>query len=250
MRGCVAKCVVAVIVTVGWAGISFGAEPSTRPAGSPPATGPTTKPRELIKVTSKDGKGLTVLVDVNEAPEVKEWALKAANYAIEVYPKIAAALPSDGYTPPNEVTLYFKPMNGVAFTTGRKITVASQWITKHPSDIGLVGHELTHVVQHYGGGNKDAGWVTEGVADYVRYYVLEVGTPQARFNAERSSYKNGYQPAAGMLNWLEKEKGPGFVQKLNAICRAKQYTPEKFKELTGQTPDEAWEAFKGTLGKK
>ena len=80
----------------------------------------------------------------------------------------------------------------------------------------MVAHELTHVIQHYRRGGP--GWLVEGVADYVRYYVIEPGTRRGRFDPQRSDYKRGYQPAAGLLNWLESRR-PGLVIGLNAAMR-------------------------------
>ena len=48
---------------------------------------------------------------LQKAPESSH----SGGWGIEQYPKIAKALPGDGYTPPNEVTLYFKPMTGGIF---------------------------------------------------------------------------------------------------------------------------------------
>ena len=90
---------------------------------------------------------------------------------------------------------------------------------------------------------KNPGWLVEGIADYIRYYVVEPGARQGRFNAEKTSYKRGYQPAAGLLNWLEKGN-PGIVVKLNTAMREGSYSPELFKELAGGDPDEVWEKFK------
>ena len=33
------------------------------------------------------------------------------------------------------------------------------------------------------------------------YYVVEPGSKRAAFDRQRSHYRSGYQPAAGLLNW-------------------------------------------------
>src|SRR5947208_12991929 len=141
--------------------------------------------------------------------------------------------------------MVIKHDKGVAYTGGTVITINYDYVSKHKDDLGMVAHELTHVIQKY---RRGEGWITEGIADYVRYYVVEPGSKRAGFNAERQSYKGGYQPAAGMLAWLEKDK-PGTVSKLNAALRAGKYKEDFFKELTGGTPDEEWEKFKATKKK-
>ena len=218
------------------------AEPAKQPAGGGDAKAPQT--RELIQVSAKDG--LTVLLDVNDVPEAKEWALKAADYAIKWYPELSKRLASEGYEPPKEVTLEFKHMRGVAHTRDRTITIAAKWIKDNPEDIGMVAHELVHVVQRYHRGGP--GWLTEGIADYLRYYVVEPGVDRARFDPDRSSYKSGYQPAAGLLNYIETQK-PGAVAKMNDLLRAGQWTDDSFKEIAGGTPDELWEQFKASQAK-
>ena len=229
------------------AATAFAEPPASKPATLPSAPS-TTKPRTLLKVTAAPQKGqtepLVILLDVNDVPELKEWALKAANYAIEWHPKISAQLPSDGFNSPREVTLVFKVMNGVAYTSGKTITISAAWVKKHPEDLGMVAHELTHVIQHYQG-RGNPGWLVEGIADYVRYYIVEPGTRGSRFDPARG-YKGGYQPAAALINWLEKEH-PGIMVKLNDLMRAGKYTGEQFKDLAGGEPDEVWEMFKGTL---
>jgi hypothetical protein len=237
----------ALVAVAGAAGPARAADaPATRPAtDKAPAA-----ERKLIKVTGVHAdtkEPITVVIDVNDAPEHEAWAKEAATYAIKWYPTIERTLATDGFTPPREFRLVFKRMKGVAYTTGNVITVSAEYVSGHQDDRGMVAHELTHVIQRY---RRGEGWLTEGIADYVRYYVVEPGTPRARFDPDRQQYKGGYQPAAGMLNWLETTKGPGVIAKLNAAQRAGKYTPEVFKEVAGGTPDEVWDVYRATLKTK
>lgn len=204
--------------------------------------------KEKIDLGGKDRKAITVEVDVTEAPDAKDWARKAADYALEWYPKLCEALPSEGYEPPTDIRLEFKPMDGVAHASGSTVTISSKWIEKYPDDLGMVAHELVHVVQRYkrrGG----PGWLTEGIADYVRYYVVEPGSKRAAFDRQKSNYRSGYQPAAGLLNWIEKKK-PGTVVKLNTALREGRYTDDLFKKLAGGNADELWDQFKADANAK
>jgi hypothetical protein len=218
--------------------------PTTRPTA-------TTKPaRELIRISAPlapDSKEqITAVVDVNDAPQFKEWGIKAANYALKWYPELAKSLASDGFTPPREFGIVIRDVKGVAYTAGTTITINVGYLKNHTDDLGMVAHELVHVIQHYRG-RGNPGWLVEGVADYMRYFVVEPGAKNARFDPDRSDYKRGYQPAAGLLNWIEKQKGPGTVAKLNEIMRTGKFKPDTFKEVTGYEPDEAWTAFKESL---
>jgi hypothetical protein len=217
------------------------------PATQPRAT--TAPARELIRIsaTLPDSKEkITAVVDVNGAPEYKEWGIKAANYALKWYPELDKHLPSDGFTPPREFGIVIREAKGVAYTSGTTITINVGYLKNHTDDLGMVAHELVHVIQHYRG-RGNPGWLVEGIADYMRYFVVEPGAKNARFNPERSSYKNGYQPAAAMLNYIEKQKGPGIVVKLNQIMREGKFKPDTFKEITGYEPDELWTDFKASL---
>lgn len=214
--------------------------------GDNPTTAPTTQ-RVQINVTGTpqgETEPLTFVLDITDSPESEKWARLAGDYAMKWYPKLCQTLPSEGYVPTRKVTLVFRSMKGVAYTIGNNIVISAAWIKQHPEDLGMVAHELTHVVQHYTKGERP-GWLVEGIADYVRYYIVEPGSKQARFNADRG-YKGGYQPAAGMINYIETNH-PGAVVKLNELMRTAKYTPEDFKTIAGGDADETWEKFKATL---
>ncbi|HEX8916026.1 MAG TPA: basic secretory protein-like protein [Humisphaera sp.] len=223
--------------------------PATRPAAAPGE-------RPTVKMTAKHPKtkeDLVVLLDWNDAPAAEGYARRAGEYALKVYPQIEQALASDGYTPTREFRLLFKPVpNGTpAYASGTTITCNSDYVTKGgKDDLGMVGHELAHVIQRYRRGNVDSGWLTEGIADWVRYYVLEPGSPRARFDVDKAKFKDAYQPAAAFLDYLERTKGPGVVSKLNAALRAGKYKPEMLQELVGGAPEEAFEKFRAEAKEK
>ena len=108
----------------------------------------------------------------------------------------------------------------------------------------MIAHELTHIIQSNRPGTP--GWLTEGIADYVRYYVVEPGSKRAAFDPAKSSYSRGYQPAAALLNWLETQK-PGTVAKLQHLSRQGTYSAEKFEEITGGHPEAHWKEFVESL---
>ena len=215
---------------------------AARPVFAAPQTQPATRP--LIEIHSKV---FTVFLDVNDSPASKAWALKAARYAISVYPRIVAQLPSHGFEAPRFAIFVFKVMPGVAYTSRTTVTISALWIRRYPDDFGMVAHELTHVVQHYQVVDNKAIWLVEGMADYIRYYVIEPDSPRRRFNPNRSSYRNGYQPAAGMLNWVVRTHDPEFIVKINAALRDGIYSPKVFAALAGGSPDQIWQRFKATL---
>jgi hypothetical protein len=135
--------------------------------------------------------------------------------------------------------------DGVAATSGDRVVFNPRWFKKYPEDIDVVTHEVMHIVQDYGQ-TTGPGWLTEGIADYVRY-KFGVNNPGANWALpafrSQQSYTNSYRVTARFLEWLEKRGNKGIVKKLDADMRAHTYTAEVWKEETGQSLDELWKAY-------
>jgi hypothetical protein len=111
-------------------------------------------------------------VDVKDAPEMKEWAEKSARLCEQWYSRINDDLKSERFQPPRRVRMTIKKMNGVAYTSGARITGSAAFFKQHPDDFGAMIHETVHVVQGYRlPGNP--GWLVEGIADYIRFFKYE-----------------------------------------------------------------------------
>lgn len=187
---------------------------------------------------------LTVELDTSEVPDLRAWGEKARDLMVEWYPRFVNLIPTQGFTPPNKVALVLRKSDkGIGGTSGGRIEVSSHWIEKHPDDIGLVVHELVHVIQSYP--SPDPGWVTEGVADYLRWAIYEA-KPLAWFHVpqEAKGYRRSYQVAAGFLLWLESGPAPGIVNKLNTAMRKRAYSDDLFKKESGRSLDELWEDYR------
>jgi hypothetical protein len=189
---------------------------------------------------------VSVEIDISEAPEAAEWSKKAKEIVHKWYPQIAKLLETNGYTPPTKIEIVFKKDMGMRIpgvTSGNRISISSEYITKHPKDLGLVVHELTHVIQHYPHSQIKDGWLVEGIADYVRFFHYEPGPSIGRFHPDKAKYTDGYRTTARFLAWIESTHDKKIVRKLNHACRHGQYRPEIFKEATSKTLDELWEEF-------
>lgn len=201
------------------------------------------EPRSVAKISTQ---AATTLVDTNDASDLKEWGNKAGTLCVEWFPKIAALLPSDGFTAPKEVTLYFDPkMKGVAHAAGGKITISAGFVRGHSDDWGMVVHELTHVVQAYPNGGP--GWLVEGIADYIRIVHFEPQAPRPKLDRAKASYKDAYKTAAMFLEWIEQHHSPGLVVKMNAALRNGEYHDELWTRLAGMSVDVLWKQFMETL---
>lgn len=187
---------------------------------------------------------LPVVLDCSEIPEREPWGREGVRIVNAWYPRIAELLHSEGYHPPKDIHLKVNnPGKGVAATAGNKIFVAASWLEKEPGH-GFLIHELVHVVQDYRDGG--VGWLTEGIADYIRWGLYEE-KPLEWFPVPRNpqkDYRQSYRVSAGFLLWLETERAPGIVKKLNAAAHEKRYSDELFEKETGTSLDNLWTEYR------
>ncbi|MEX0585051.1 MAG: basic secretory protein-like protein, partial [Pirellulales bacterium] len=212
------------------------------------------KPAELdvLKVADK----YEIAFDTSQTPELKEWVEKKLKPTCATwYPKIVELLPSEGVTAPRRFTIVFhKDMRGVANTGGRQINCAGPWFLKNLEGeaVGAVVHEMVHVVQQYGrsrGGGRSPGWMVEGVADYVRWFLYEPEDKRPRPNPARARYTDSYRTTAAFLNYVVDKHDKELIKKFNAAMRQGNYSDDKWKEYTGKTLDELWADYIETLKK-
>ena len=183
-----------------------------------------------------------ISIDVSESPELEPWANEAKKLVEAWHPRIAGLLPSEGFSPPTEIKLVFrKDMKGVAATSGATISIAANWVKLHPDDYGMVVYELTHVIQAYP--KADAGWLVEGIADYVRLYHFEPQAKLGGIDPSRQSYRDGYRTTAMFLAWIESTHDKDIVRKLNEALRMSRYRYDLFHQCTGKSLDRLWADF-------
>ena len=186
-----------------------------------------------------------VSVDVADAPEMKEWADKAARICEQQYPMICTELRSDGFKPRHVITMTLKSdYDGVAESNGGRITGSVKYFKTHPADIGAMVHETVHCVQAYRGRNPS--WLVEGIADYIRFFKYEPGKI-GRLSSEQARYDGSYRVSATFLAFVTEKYDKELVRELNQTMRKGKYKDEVFKELTGKTVQELDEEWRGTL---
>jgi hypothetical protein len=171
-------------------------------------------------------------------------------------------LPSQGYEAPRRLRILFRrDMQGVASTGGTTIRCGAAWFRRNLQGEarGAVLHEIVHVVQQYDrtrpqqGATRPPGWLVEGIADYIRWFLYEPQTRGAeitRRTLPRARYDGNYRISANFLNWVSETHGRDVVPKLNAAIREGRYREELWKELTGQTVQELGDRWKADLAKK
>lgn len=131
---------------------------------------------------------------------------------------------------------------GVAATAGGVVRYSPEWFAKNPGDIDVVTHEVMHIVQAYPNGSGP-WWITEGIADYVRFAdgIDNAGAnwKLPEWNSSQK-YTDSYRITARFFFWIEKKIKKGFIKNLDAAMRNKSFTDEFWKQQTGKTLDELW----------
>lgn len=159
-----------------------------------------------------------------------------------VYPKLAAEYNRQTR---KDVTFFVDTdYNGVAEAANGRVRFSDDWLRLHPGDIDVVTHEIMHIVQAYPNG-AGPGWLTEGIADYVRYRFgvdNEGGGWSLPTYRPDQHYTNSYRITARFLLWIE-NKTEGAVKKLDAAMRTNTYGASLWKDLTGKNVDELWAAY-------
>jgi hypothetical protein len=207
-----------------------------------------------LVVETPDGN-TTLAIDTAAAPELEEWArTRLAPVLAQWYPKLGALLPSEGYVAPNYVHIVFRPQPGVAETAGTEISGNSQWFRNQLNGeaVGAMVHELVHVVQRYGERDPEPtpGWLTEGIADYIRFFKFEPDYHGAddvwlkKQDSAKLRYDGSYRQSANFLDWVSRKYDSDIVAKLNAAARNGTYDEELWSANTGKTSAELGEEWK------
>lgn len=134
---------------------------------------------------------------------------------------------------------------GVAAAGGGIIRFNPEWFKSNPGDIDVVTHEVMHLVQNYPG-DAGPGWITEGIADYVRFKLgvdNEGGNWRLPEFSPEHHYTDAYRITARFFHWIEQSKKKGLVKKLDQAMRSKTYNDEFWVKETGMSIDDLWAAY-------
>jgi Peptidase of plants and bacteria len=189
---------------------------------------------------SLSAEAVEVTLQLPEAADerLKTFAHQAEQLVKEWEPKVADILASDPARRPKNITIIFREMSGVAYWDGKAINVSTAWVASHPKDVGLVVHELTHVLQ--GGYHKTPSWWTEGMADYVRFGVMEDGHFGIKIDPTKQKPRDSYR-VTGYFFFQAEKKYPGLIKKLHETCAAGRDPEATFKtHCDGKTVEEVW----------
>jgi hypothetical protein len=212
-----------------------------------------------------------VLLDVSYAPDAGDFALKTSPLLLEWYPRINDMLYGPDHPLPFAVVIvsFQHQLERPAYTGGNVIHISADGLRNRPDSFeGMVIHELTHVVQHYPAGQAGAGWVIEGIADYIRHEAYEQdikptmnidarghaygyadrepffrSLEKSGFDLTHKGYLQAYTVASSFLFWLETRKDKQIIRHLNLALSEGKYTPDLFVQFCGRPLDDLWAEF-------
>jgi Peptidase of plants and bacteria len=185
----------------------------------------------------------------SDHPGVRAWAVVTAELCRKWYPVVCATLGAEA--PPHRISLKIVPKldpGKGAHAEETTITVSVESILRNPSDYGSMIHELTHIVQGYTYGwfrNRGIGWLVEGIADYVRFYVYEVDPTLGGIRPGASRYSDGYRSTACFLDYIVRTYDRNFVKKLHRTLRAGNMSNAVFNQMLLEDPEVPTARHKG-----
>lgn len=189
--------------------------------------------------------GVTLNFECKAPAFNSEISQKLIDTFFEVYPELVKTYNKKAT---KEVSFVIDPdYDGVAATSNNRVVFSSKYMTSHPGDIDIVTHEVMHIVQAYGNESGMPGWLTEGIADYVRYAFgvdnAGAGWSLPDFKKEHS-YRNSYRITARFFVWMEQSGYHGIVKKLDKVGRNNSYNHGAvWMTITGKTLDEIWTEY-------
>jgi hypothetical protein len=191
-----------------------------------------------------------ITVDVSEIPEAKAWGEAAKSVVQTWYPTVTSLLATESWKPPKQIKIVIKKeISAPAWASGDTITVSGKWITQRPDDLGMMVHELTHIVQSYPRNEANVGWLVEGIADYIRWWRYEPEAPRPKIDPEKSKHTDAYRTTAYWLAWASRKYDMRLVPALDRELRKGKDPMPVFLSTTGKTADELWKEFVTSLSR-
>lgn len=158
----------------------------------------------------------------------------------DVYPRLVERFNAGA---PRTVEFSIGPASFIAGASGNEVRYQTEWLLNQPEDYDVVVHEVMHIVQSY---TTAPGWLTEGIADYVRheYGVNNVAAGWSlQMPGAGSSYADGYGTTGRFLVWLEARYAIEFVDMLDTALRGGSYVSGFWVSYTGKTVDQLWQDY-------
>lgn len=186
-----------------------------------------------------------VVIDAPSAPDLVSFLNDYVKPEIETwYPKISDYLAYPDYTPISSLRLWADPnYKGSTYVGGGlpagTVAFNAAWIRERKPDApGIFMHEMAHAVQSY---PDYPFWQIEGMADWVRDWMIREGRYKHNTLDPDDKYTDGYSASAQIFQWMETRYGSGNIRKLNIALHNGTYTDAMFKSLTGKTAEKLFD---------
>ncbi|MDA7518164.1 basic secretory family protein [bacterium] len=214
---------------------------------------------KIVRFATKDNEH-SFAVDITDAPQYEKWVKDELSPVIlEWYPKIVDLLPGKDYEAPAKVTLKFKndvPKGVPAYATGSLVTMNAPWFKNQlmKEAKGCVVHELVHVVQNYWlaprlnpNPSRTPSWVTEGLADYIRWFLFEPESKGAHYTPaqiRKMKHDASYRISANFIDWVSRNYKEDIASLINNAARNGRYDESLWKKHTGISIEKLAKAWK------
>lgn len=173
--------------------------------------------------------------DASQQRQLQSIALAYAQTARDNYQMIAHVLGAAERTIPKKITILitYRMQTKEAGAMGDLIRVNAQYALDHSTELGLIVHELTHIVQRYP--DDPPTWLLEGIADYVRYYHYEPVENRPVIAVGAANAEAGYKPTAVFLDWVVTHHDPQIIVQLNKSLVDETYSDDLWQKWTGES---------------
>ncbi|MES1227016.1 MAG: basic secretory protein-like protein, partial [Armatimonadota bacterium] len=192
-----------------------------------------------------------ITLDASEAPDLAYWLVSAKALGTAWFPHICQLLSTQGFTPPKKIRFVMKAKQDAPAQAGSdEISFSAPYVRTHLTDLGMVVHEMTHVVQNYPENKVDAGWLVEGIADYVRWWRYEPEAPRRPIDFSKATYRDAYRTTAWWLGWVAQKYDLRLVPMLDLKLRRGQDPMPMFRLYTGKEAPALWDEFRAATERK
>lgn len=188
------------------------------------------------------GQGFTLRIDTRAEPKLAILNETIPQVLQEEFPTMWETLGTERTHMPETVKVLVRPgIDPPAYASGPSITLKAEHFLSRPGDLGCLVHELAHIVQSYPRSRVDAGWLVEGVADYVRYQcAVPDGWSIPKEARAGTKWTDGYWVTASFLVFVELAYDPDIAKAMNEALSSGSYRTELWKERTGRPLEELW----------
>jgi hypothetical protein len=225
--------VICAMITLQFPVISYAADPKPTPSPTPNPS-PNPSPYQLI---------------INKPEQLpSKYREQITQEFYRVYPLLV-----DKFNKNAPKTVYLKVDNKTeygAYVMGHTISINYKAIQVDldAGNLGVMIHELTHIVQHGYQGDVPS-WIVEGMADYA---VLLFGTEKTDVSLPKASEvksgkkyleKESYRHVTRFLLWVKTHKRATIFEDINSAAMTGTYKEELFKKWTGQTLEQLTQSY-------